>query len=191
MNFLEGQKRESFSFLDSFKRINDERVLREFDRFCETLSSDEQEIFLKVLINRMQTSKPLENIKEIFDSITGNRSDMIPVSIFSGELSPFESIVLFLKENKELRLNEIAKKLHKSESSAWLTYRNAKKKNLNLKIDYSLLIPLSKFDDSKSILEIVVLFLIESCSMKVKDVSSFLNKSVSTIWTTYNRVRTK
>lgn len=184
-------KTADFSFLDSFKKFNDERVLKEFERFCGVLSKEEQMCLFKILVDKMHSDNSFEEITSLLNSSVLENKQAIPVSIFSTDLSPLESIVAYMKDKLSMRLKDISDSLGKSESSVWLTYKNAKKKKIDLKIDTSFVIPLELFDNKKSILETVVFFLIEKKNMKVKDVSELLNKSLSTIWTTYNRVRTK
>jgi predicted DNA-binding transcriptional regulator AlpA len=184
-------KKEDFSFLDSFKKFNDERVLKEFERFCNVLSKEEQVCLFKILIERMRADSSFEEITGLLNSSIIENKQAMPISIFSTDLSPLESIVSYMRDNLSMRLKDISESLGKSESSIWLTYRNAKKKRISLKIDTSLVIPLDQFDKNKSILENVVFFMIEKQNIKVKDLSRILNKSQSTIWTTYNRVRTK
>jgi DNA-directed RNA polymerase specialized sigma24 family protein len=54
---------------------------------------------------------------------------MIPVSIFSKEkLSPFETIVMYLKEKQGLNYHEIGALLNRDERNIWTVYNRAKKK---------------------------------------------------------------
>lgn len=179
------------SISDSLKKFNDERVLLEYKRFCELLSENEQNFLLKILLEKMKQTHSSSNLIDFFNDIMSKNQYLVPISIFSGNLSPYESIVFFLVEKKELKLKDIAKLLGKSESSVWTTLRNAKRKNIVLNLNSSILYPLDNFDKNKSVLENIVVFLIEKQGYKVKDVSTILSKSVSTIWTTYNRVRQK
>lgn len=185
------EKSGDFSFLDSFRKFNDDRIVKEFERFCSVLSKDEQMCLFRILFEKMRSDSSFEEITSIINSSAIESKHAVPISIFSTDLSPLESIVSYMKDNLQMRLKEISSALGKSESSVWLTYRNAKKKKISLRIDSSVVMPLDRFNHDNSILENVVLFLIEHLGMKVKDVSSILNKSQSTIWTTYNRVRTK
>ena len=54
---------------------------------------------------------------------------MIPVSIFSKEkLSPFETIVTYLKEKQGLNYHEIGSLLNRDERNIWTVYSRARKK---------------------------------------------------------------
>lgn len=179
------------SISDSLKRFNDERVLLEYKRFCELLSEEEQDFLFKILLDKMKQTHSSAKLIDFFNDIMSKNEYLIPMSIFSGNLSPYESIVFFLVESKQIRLKDIALLLGKSESSVWTTLRNAKRKDVLLNLNSSILYPLDNFDKNKSVLENIVVFLIEQQGYKVKEVSTILDKSVSTIWTTYNRVRQK
>ncbi len=53
----------------------------------------------------------------------------IPVSIFKeSELSPFETIVKYLKEHQNMSYHEIGEILHRDERNIWTVYNRAKKK---------------------------------------------------------------
>jgi DNA-directed RNA polymerase specialized sigma24 family protein len=53
----------------------------------------------------------------------------IPVSIFKDErLTPFELIVKYLKEMKNLTYAEIGRQLNRDERNIWTVYQRAKKK---------------------------------------------------------------
>lgn len=187
----------SFSFSDRLKKFNDEKINIELERFCNILSKEEQENLFEILISKFESEKILEKINVIFNNISKSEKNLIPISIFSTKMSPLESIVFYMKEILEMRFHDIAEKLGKSEATIWLTYRNAKIKKTEKKIDgfenidYSTTIPLDYFSSKRSILENVVLYLAEILNFKIKDISILLKKSQSTIWTTYNRVREK
>ena len=53
--------------------------------------------------------------------------DTIPVEIFSGNLSPAEAAVKYLKENAGMRLRQIALSLGRDERGIWGSYARAKK----------------------------------------------------------------
>ena len=132
------------------------------------------------------TKEDLINIYEGIEEIK------VPLSIFS-KLSPLEALVKFLKENLGLRFSEIASKLNRDDRSIWRTYQQAKYKNIpfELKKD-ELLIPLSIFKNRNlSILENLVVYLKSNINVSVKEISFLVNKSLSTIWTAYNRAKKK
>jgi hypothetical protein len=54
---------------------------------------------------------------------------MIPVSVFSKEkLSPFETIVMYLKEKQGLNYHEIGTLLNRDERNIWTVYNRAARK---------------------------------------------------------------
>ncbi len=54
---------------------------------------------------------------------------MIPLTIFKeSELSPFETIVKYLKEKENLTYREIGKLLNRDERNIWTVYSRARKK---------------------------------------------------------------
>ncbi|MBN2881616.1 hypothetical protein JXM83_06225 [Candidatus Woesearchaeota archaeon] len=186
-----GHFTESVSILDSFKKFNDERLLHEFERFCSLLSEEEGKFLFEVLVERIKKSGDVKDLIAQFNSLVSKNELIIPISIFASGFSPYESIVKYLKENLNLRHKEISQYLGKSESSVWTTYRNSQKRNLSLKLDFSCVMPLSSYVLKNSVLENVVMFLVDTQGMKIKDVSVLLDKSLSTIWTTYNKVRSR
>ncbi len=62
-----------------------------------------------------------------------NSSFFIPAHVFGKELSPFESIVEYLREHKRLKNHEIAKLLQRSDKTIWTAYNRAKNKEFSLK----------------------------------------------------------
>jgi hypothetical protein len=51
----------------------------------------------------------------------------LPLTIFLPELTVFESIVLFLKEERGLRFSEIARLIGRDQRSIWQTYRRLRR----------------------------------------------------------------
>lgn len=118
----------------------------------------------------------------------------VPLSIFSLSFSPLESLVKYLKENLGLRYHEIASDLNRDDRSIWRTYQQAKSKSKvafeSKKDDY--MIQISIFRDRKSsVLENLVVYLKDGQNLTVREISTLTNKSVSTIWTVYNRAKKK
>ncbi len=114
----------------------------------------------------------------------------LPISIFSTELSPLESVVKFLRENKNMSLHKIAKTLNRDDSTIWTTYNNSKRKFPKELPFYGELIPLNQINNRElSILESLVSYLkqIHSC----KEIASLLNRKEQTIWTAYRRAKQK
>jgi len=119
----------------------------------------------------------------------------IPVSVFkNNNLSPLETITKYLKEELMLSNHEIAILLNRSDSSIWITYRNASKKlssSLDIK-DSVFNIPVSVLRKRKlSVLESVVKYLKEKHNMRYRDIGNLLKRDNRTIWTVYHRASKK
>jgi hypothetical protein len=120
--------------------------------------------------------------------------EAIPLSIFSHDLSPSESLCKFLKENKQLSFHEIAVLINRDDRSVWTSYSRASKKSresFSTKAD-ELLLPLQIFTDrDRSILENVILHLKENYSYSNSRIAGLLNKSPSSIATISSRAAKK
>lgn len=129
--------------------------------------------------------------EDLISMYEGVEEIKVPLSIFS-KLSPLEALVKYLKENLNLRFNEIASKLNRDDRSIWRTYHQAKSKNVSFKIKQDeMLIPVSIFKNRNlSVLENLVVYL-KSLNVSVKEISFLINKNISTIWTAYNRAKKK
>ena len=116
----------------------------------------------------------------------------VPLSIFSGWLGPLEALVKYMKDHMHLTLSQIAKLLERDPRTIWLTYRNAKKKNLDVPISHDHFVPLEIFSNRKfSILENLSTHLHEIQGLAFKEIADILKKDNRTIWTVYSRVRKK
>ncbi len=133
--------------------------------------------------------------KEIAKQLSGEpEKDLLPVSIFSTELSGLESIVVYLKENQKLTVKEIAAKLNRELTTIYTTYHQAKTK-FKTKLPLNNLsgsVPLSLFSQRKfAVLEILVSYLKEEKKMSFMEISQLLKRSYSTIKTVYRRYQNK
>lgn len=118
---------------------------------------------------------------------------MIPLSIFTRELSALESICKYLKEQLHLSYHRIAELLHRDDRTIWTTYQHArKKKQIPLQIKKSLSIPLHLFAErTLSVLETIVSYLKEQHDLSYKEISVLMHRNERTIWTVYQRARKK
>ena len=117
----------------------------------------------------------------------------VPVSIFSPELSCLETLVRFLKENKDLSMNEIAELLGRSPKTIWQAYSFSKKKfSGKLDKDYtSICVPISVFKNRElSLLENLVVFLKEK-PLKFSEIARLLHRDQRTVWTVHSRATKK
>lgn len=119
----------------------------------------------------------------------------IPVSIFSSELGPLESLVKYLKEELKLSYKEIAILLNRNSIPIGVSYRKAKSKHpakLRLDLASDLKVPLSLFSERKfSVFESLTNYLKESLGMSFHDIAFALNRDDRTVWTVYNRFKVK
>ena len=121
--------------------------------------------------------------------IPASKELKIPLSIFNETLGPLESIVKYLKEDKNLSYDEISKLLYRTKSPIIATYKNSLKKfknSLDIKSDF--FVPISIFSDIKlSILESIVKYLKENLKLTYHNIAVLLKRDDRTIWTIYSR----
>ncbi|MBI2148254.1 hypothetical protein HYU23_01100 [Candidatus Woesearchaeota archaeon] len=119
----------------------------------------------------------------------------IPVAIFSNdELSCLESIVKFLKENKELAFSEIASLLNRDQRTIWVTHSKARKKKKEFFVisDCEYYIPFEIFRDRNlGVLENICLYLKDVCNLSFHQIAVLLRRNDRTIWTSYHKARGK
>ena len=120
---------------------------------------------------------------------------IIPVSIFdNGMLSSLESIVKYLRENKGLRLSEIARLLGRDQRAIGVTYRFARKK-----LGQELSAPATKqslpvkviADRKLSVLESIVHHLKKTYGLQFHEIALMLRRDDRTVWTVYQRALKK
>src|SRR3989338_3775650 len=127
-----------------------------------------------------------------FLSIFNREEKLIPVYIFSGNLSPAEALSKFLKENLGMDYSEIAEAAGRDKKSVWANYkRAAKKMPWKFEIKEGIAIPLSDFRKELSMLENIVAYLKDSKKMKGSEIAKLLNKAPANIWTIYQRASRK
>ena len=119
----------------------------------------------------------------------------IPISLFRHvQLSAFELIVTYLRNNLNLRLSEIANLTARNPQAVYITLRNAKSKfQQDLVVQYSEYdIPLQIIADRNySILETIVAYLVEKKGLSLAEISKLLYRDNRTIWTIYDRYKKK
>ena len=95
----------------------------------DTNSSNSQKIYdiLLPLINHFKEEHKLSK-GDLVNIYEGVEKIKVPLSIFSGKLSPLEALVKYLKENLGLRFHEIASELNRDDRSIWGTYRHIRSK---------------------------------------------------------------
>ena len=115
----------------------------------------------------------------------------LPVPIFKNELTPFQAIIKYLKENLLFSNKKIASILERETRSIWSTYKAVKKAKQIAPGPTNLYIPLSLFKDkSLSAFEVLVVFL-KNKDMTYAEISRLLNKDQRTTWTVHARAKNK
>jgi len=118
----------------------------------------------------------------------------MPISIFkNNKLSCLETIVKYMKEDKGLKIIEIANLLNRNNKTVWATYDKAKgKMKGRLDVSSEKIIPVSIFRARLlSVLESLVEYLKENQGMKFSEIAIALNRDNRTIWTVYKRAAKK
>ncbi len=153
----------------------------------EELSKDRSLEALKILLETIAEKNKVS--KE--DLLTALKSEQegIPIDAFSSKLSALEVIVKYLKENQGKKYSEIARFLHRDDRTIWSTYKNSQKKHIApLSLLGQIIIPVSLFSKrTKSVLEILVIYLKEEKNQSFNEISKLLNKDYQTIYTSYKR----
>lgn len=150
---------------------------KEIIRLAKELSSDELFAVLS------------EKLVGLMESRVKGNEVMIPISIFSENLSPAEALCKYLNENKELKFSEIAKLIGRNQRTVWTNCNNAGK--IKIQAKEGLEIPARIFDDKDlSILEAVV------CHLKNEgysnlEIAKILNRDSKNVWTLYSRAKKK
>ncbi|MBW2991011.1 hypothetical protein KY348_04880 [Candidatus Woesearchaeota archaeon] len=168
-----------------------EKALKELREFIlrfkkQEVSYDE---FIKYLEEVYKPELPRVPVVEKPEEIS------VPVSVFDNDyLSALEAIVKFLRENKGLRLSQIAGLLARDQRAVGVTYRFARKKMKTILrapiVKYSL--PLTIIADKKlSVLESIVYHLKKTYALSYHDIALLLKRDDRTVWTVYQRALRK
>ena len=117
-----------------------------------------------------------------------------PVEITNKKITFLESIVKYLKEEKNLSLHQISKLINRDERNIWHIYNKANKKHPKKFIikETNYRIPISILANKKlSALESIVKYLKERLLLPYNEISILLKRDHRTIWTVYQRSRKK
>ena len=155
---------------------------------------DHEERFLAEMLSHI--TERLKNKYKYSDSellkVWNQNEVLVPVSIFSGKISPAEALAKFLRENHDMTFVQISKMIGRDERSIWANYkRAAKKMPWPFEVSTDVSVPLSVFTGQKSILESIVSYLKEVKQLRNKKIAQLLNKNSANVWTVYNRSKKK
>ncbi|MBU4284112.1 MAG: hypothetical protein KJ968_03325 [Nanoarchaeota archaeon] len=183
--------------------------------FYSKLSDDEKKLFRKSanLIlpeKRILTFNDLiqfEKVKELLLPIKKkykiNLNELLtiikeqvffPVSVLNKKLTILESVVKYLKEEKEFSLRKISEVIGRDERNIWHIYNRTRKKYPKKFVikKTKFWIPVEIFSDKKlSALEAIVSYLKEEFSLTYHEIALLLKRDDRTVWTVYQRARKK
>lgn len=134
-----------------------------------------------------------KNSKKSKISIIEIRENLrIPSFIFlDRRLTPLEALIKYLREEKKLSYNIIAKLLARNVRDIYKTYAHAFDKSFSkIKLDIRSYyqIPVIIFSNRKlSASEALVLYIKDSLNQPYHEISRLLNRDDRTVWTTYKR----
>ena len=112
------------------------------------------------------------------------------VSVLNKKLTILESVVKYLKEEKEFSLRKISEVIGRDERNIWHIYNRTRKKYPKRFVikKTKFWIPVTIFSDKKlSALEVIVSYLKEEFSLTYHEIALLLKRDDRTIWTVYQR----
>ena len=124
----------------------------------------------------------------------GQKDYLLPVGVFTAELSVLETAAKYLKEHYQLNYHTIGELLGRDERNIWHTCRLAQKKHpAALEAGESAyFIPVSIFADRRySALESLARFMRDTLGLTYAEIAELLKRDQRTIWTVYKRSMTK
>ena len=146
---------------------------------------------IKELIRLLKLKYGL-NTRDILHIIE-DKEILIPISIFTKQLSILETITKYLKEEVSLSFHQIGEFLNRNERNIWHTYKTANKKHAKkLEIQSSkYFIPISIFQNKLGALENVVIYLKDELDLSYHNIAVLLQRDERSIWTVYNKAKKK
>ena len=154
------------------EKLSDEELLNRFNSIIQLLSTKYQ----------IEPQKIIELMPKL---------GYVPISIFSSELSPLESLVIYLRDYLQMDFLGISSRLKRHYQTIWTSYRLAKRKGIELRLEReSIFVPIAIFQTRKTtIFECLVSYLKKE--HKLSEISQFLNRDYRTIWTIAKRAERK
>lgn len=117
-----------------------------------------------------------------------------PVSVSSDKLTVLESVVKYLKEDKQLSLRQIANVVDRDERNVWHIYQKATKKFPRRFVvkDTRYSVPVSIFSNTPlSAQEAIVKYLKDTAGLSYHEIAVLMKRNDRTIWTVYQRGKKK
>lgn len=147
------------------------------------------------MANRREKKRSRENTIQTSSRWRNERKDiLLPLYIFQTKIPPFEAVVKYLVEERNLGFTQIAKITNRSPKTIWASYNSASKRHPEkICADAGeISIPISIFFKVElSILESLTLFLAKQHSLNLSEIAKLLGKSKTTIYTTFSRAEEK
>ena len=176
------------------KKKLDRTTLDEKNSSYSSLNLKKEDIENLAKAKELLSSINLDQIKHLIEGkLPSAEKELLPVSIFNAKLTVLESVVKYLKEEKNLSLHKISILLNRDERNVWHIYSSSKKKFSEKFIlqNVKFLIPISIFSGKLSALESVVVYLKEKRFLSYHEIAVLLSRDDRTIWTVYSRARKK
>ena len=117
-----------------------------------------------------------------------------PVAVLNKKLTILESVVKYLKEEKEFSLRKVSEVIGRDERNVWHIYNSTKKKHHKRFVikKTKFWIPVNIFSNTKlSALEAIVSYLKEEFSLTYHEIALLLKRDDRTVWTVYQRAEKK
>ena len=131
-------------------------------------------------------------LEEILSTL--KEKETLPITFLHHKLTVLESLVKYLKEEKNYSLRNIADLLGRNEKNLWHAYHNATQKvPTRIKVETSSIqVPVEIFSENKlAPLECLVVFLKDQQKLSFAVVARLLSRNASTVRTSYTRAKQK
>jgi hypothetical protein len=167
-------------------------------QIAKELVTDKTISAIGFLINELREKYNLD-YEKIMEAVSEKQKEselnFIPLDILNERpLGILETIVKFLKEERNFSFNQIAKLLQRDNRTIWASYHNAlkkKSKRFVVKKD-GILVPIETFSKRElGMLESLSVYLKEKRSMNFHEIGVALKRNERTIWTSYHQGKKK
>jgi len=161
------------------------------------LSKDRTLLALHFLLNDLAIKYNID-YEQIFHALSAKESDalpcFVPMEIYTDRpLGVLEATVKFLRVERGMSFNQIAKLLNRDNRTIWSSYHNAiGKSRKRFSPKTKIPVPLDIFSDRKlGLLEALCVYLKDQKNMTYHDIGTALKRNERTIWTSYKHARRK
>ena len=132
--------------------------------------------------------------KDILEFAKNANDIYIPLSIFSKDISPFETIVKYLREELHLKNKDVSVLTNRDARTVSTTYNNSKRKHIARfsDIDFSFSLPLSIIKSrGKSCFETIVMYCHDELKLSLMKISEITKRNYRTVWTLKRRAQSR